>query len=107
MSTVVEALSQPVWQPPGATPPSLAAFIAFTAFVAYGATAFGASFGVVTAPLAILSVVTARRWMFFALTLFGFSLHGRVADPAHRREQGDESDDQRRAWAGSAAGGRN
>src|SRR5512146_1293736 len=68
-----EAFSQPVWHSPGAAPPSFAAFIAFAAFTALGATASGASFGVVTAPSASLSVVTAPALMFLVLTLAGFS----------------------------------
>jgi len=45
---------------------------AFAALVAFGATASGASFGVVTAPSAILLLVTAPLLMFLVLTLFGF-----------------------------------
>src|SRR5262249_8604760 len=71
VSIVPDARSQPVWHSPGAAPPSRAAFIAFAAF---GATASGASLGVVTAPSAILLVVTAASRRFLVLTLLGVSL---------------------------------
>src|SRR5262245_27525535 len=64
--TVSAPLSHPVLHSPGAAPANLAAFMALAAL---GATASVASFGVVTAPSASLSLVTAPLRMFFALTL--------------------------------------